>query len=159
MEAGVLAGEYRGRLLELLLEKGIRWEQELWEHPIESKRLGICGRVDLVLVADGEAIVVETKLSTIRRNLKHSPGLIAQVAAYAMAVEESLRLPVERAIIYSVEEDRLYELAIGPLQRTLALRAVEELWKLLQNPEPPCTPQRLWRCRVCTYRSVCPCTP
>jgi len=158
MEAGVLAGEYRGKLLDLLRREGFEWEQELWEHPVESRRLGVCGRVDLILVLDGEAVVVEAKLS-IGGRLKRSPDLVAQVAAYAMAVEESLRLPVRRAIIYSVEENRLYRLAIGPLQRTLALRAVEELWRLLQSPEPPCTPQRLWRCRVCMYRSVCPCTP
>ena len=158
MEAGVLAGEYRGRLLELLLEKGFEWEQELWEHPVESKRLGVCGRVDLVLVVGGEAVVVEAKLSASERSLKCDPGLVAQVAAYAIAVEESLRLPARRAIIYSIEEDRLYELAIGPLQRMLAVRAAEELWKLLRSPEPPCTPQRLWRCRVCMYRGECPCT-
>jgi len=158
MEAGVVAGEYRGRLLELLAGEGLEWSQELWEHPVESKRLGVCGRVDLVQLMDGEAVVVEAKLSTTKHRLRRDPGVVAQVAAYAIAVEETLALPVRRAIIYSVEEDRLYRLEVGPVQRMLGVRAAEELWRLLQSPEPLCAPQRPWRCRLCRYRSECPCT-
>ena len=152
-------GVPRDRLVELLEKRHVVREL-LWEHPVYSRRLGIGGRADLVAVTDRDAlVVVEAKLSpTSRRALRgRDRRLVAQLAAYAIAAEETLRLPLEASYLYSVEADKLYEVRITPHLRSLVEHAAKALREMLERGEPPSNvvvPRR--RCRVCAYRHTCP---
>jgi CRISPR-associated exonuclease Cas4 len=149
----------RGRLAELL-EQRHRLRELLWEHPVASHRLRVAGRADLVAVTTGDTLVVaEAKLSPAsRRGLKtRDRRLAVQLAAYAIAAEETLRMPLEAAYIYSTEADRLIPVPVTPSLRRLAAYAAERLHEMLAtgNPPPPGEAERR-RCSACSYRSVCP---
>ncbi|WP_317896082.1 CRISPR-associated protein Cas4 [Pyrofollis japonicus] len=149
----------RDRIVELLEERH-RVHELLWEHPVVSRRLRLGGRVDLVAITVNDAVVVvEAKLSkTSRRALRgRDKRLLIQLAAYAIAAEEALRLPLEAAYVYSTEVDKLIEAKITPLLRRLVEHAAKELRRMLLEAKPPETVRtNRRRCRVCSYRHVCP---
>jgi len=150
----------RGRLAELVGERHVV-EELLWEHPVESRRLGLRGRADLVaLTAAGGPVVVEAKLSPVPRAAARGRGLGAavQLAAYVVAVEETLGAPVEASYIYSVEADRLVEVRVGPGLRRLVEHAAGELREAVALGRPPAAvgAARGRRCRACGYRRGCP---
>ena len=149
----------RERLVELLEKRHVVREL-LWEHPVYSRRLGIGGRADLVAVTDRDTlVVVEAKLSAVSNRALHGKDkrLAVQLAAYAIAAEEALRIPLETSYLYSVEADRLYEIRVTPHLRSLVEHAANALREMLRRGEPPSNivvPHR--RCRVCAYRHTCP---
>ena len=149
----------RGRIVELLEERH-RLRELLWEHPVASRRLGLQGRADLVaLTVDGGLVVVEAKLPRLsrRRLWGRDRRLAVQLAAYAVAAEETLGAPLEAAYLYSVEGDRLVEVRVSPRLRRLVEHAARELHGMLERGEPPGRANvPRWRCRLCSYRGVCP---
>ncbi len=151
------ASRARGEVSRLVSERH-EVVEELWEHPVESRRLGVRGRVDYIAVTAAETLVlVEVKLQSLsRRSLLRSPWLRAQLAAYTVAAEETLGMPLEASYIYSVEAQRLIEYRVTQVDRRLAAHAAEELWRMLREgpPQHPRVPP--WRCRGCGYRRLCP---
>jgi len=158
MAAGGLDGDRRGRLLELLERERVEAREMLWEQPVESRRLGVAGRADLIVVTPRDTlVVVEAKLHATRRGLSTRQLHIAvQLAAYTIAAEESLAMPAEASMVYSVEDNRLIRLRIGPRLRRRVEHAARELQRALEEEAPPPAVARPWRCRVCSYRSICP---
>ena len=124
-----------------------------------STRLRIAGRVDYLAVTTGNRIViVEAKLAQLtRRKLARSQHLRAQLAAYTIAAEETLKLPLEAAYIYTTENGALIPVTVTPRDRMLVEHAAKTLHQALERGEPPHTPPPpAWKCRVCSYRSICP---
>lgn len=158
MQAGGLTGEHRAELVERLEEAGLKAREMLWEQPVRSRRLGLAGRVDLVAVTPNDTlVVVEAKLHATRRSLQaRALHVIAQLAAYTIAAEETLAMPSEKTLVYSIETGRLIEARITPRHRRLVEEAARELRRILETGAPPWTRPRRSRCRVCSYRSICP---
>ncbi len=160
MEEGGLSGWSREALLNTLSKHEKLDEAQLyWELPVYSKRLNISGRVDLVLEYDSEAVIVEAKLAVTKTMLRRrGVHIIAQLAAYTIAAEETLGKPVARTYIYSVESNELIRVKIGPQHRTLVEEAVKTLKDIASGRIDPRTlpkPPRI-KCSVCSYRSICP---
>ena len=158
MQAGGLTGEQRAELVKRLEEARVEAQELLWEQPVQSRRLGLAGRVDLVAVTPRETlVVVEAKLNVSRRGLhSRAQHILAQLAAYTIAAEETLAMPSEKTLVYATETTRLIEVRITPRHRRLVEEAVRELWRILETGIPPWTRPRRSRCRACSYRSVCP---
>jgi len=158
MMAGAETTE-RDKLVELL-ETRHRLREIYWELMVRSNRLGIIGRADLVATTSNDRIVVaEVKLSPIsKKKLRTRDMRIAiQLAAYSIAAEETLRLPLEKAYVYSVEAASLIEIPITPHLRRLVEQASIELHKMIETQSPPQIVRPSPRkCRVCSYRRVCP---
>ncbi|OWJ54417.1 CRISPR-associated protein Cas4 [Pyrodictium delaneyi] len=158
MQSGGLTGEQRAELVERLEEARIEVQELLWEQPVQSRRLGLVGRVDLVAVTPRETlVVVEAKLSVSRRSLySRAQHILAQLAAYTIAAEETLAMPSEKTLVYATEAARLIEVRITPRHRRLVEEAARELWRILETGITPWTRPRRSRCRACSYRGVCP---
>jgi CRISPR-associated exonuclease Cas4 len=159
METGKeLQNTARQRLLELL-EQRHELVEILWEYPVESKRLRLRGRADLVATtAQDTAIVAEIKLQPItRRSLRARNKHVAiQLTAYAIAAEETLHKPVTTTYIYSIEAQTLTQLTPTPQLRSLVEKAANNLHKAItQNKEPAPTPSRK-HCTTCEYNTICP---
>ena len=132
--------------------------EAFWEYPVRSQRLGVAGRVDLVAVTEaGGLVVVDVKLPRLTRRGLWARGRrwAVQLAAYAMAAEETLGLPLEAAYIYSIEAEALVEVRIGPQLRRLAEDAAKQLREALQKGEPPRAQPSKRKCRICSYNSIC----
>lgn len=160
MQSGGLTGGQRAELVEKLEEARIEAQELLWEQPVKSLRLGLAGRVDLIAVTPGETlVVVEAKLNASRRSLhSRAQHILAQLAAYTIAAEETLAMPSEKTLVYATETARLIEVRITPRHRRLVEEAARELWRILETGIPPWIRPRRSRCRTCSYRGICPST-
>jgi CRISPR-associated exonuclease Cas4 len=85
---------------------------------LRSERLGLSGRLDLLIVREGEAIPVEFKNSTAGLALQHK----YQLAAYALLVEELTERSVRRAFVYYIPKRAAQEVAITPAMRAYTRR-------------------------------------
>lgn len=129
-------------------------EAERW---VESQRLGLRGRIDAVAVCPGEAVPIEIKLRSspvaVKRFALHH---IAQIVAYSIAAEETLKLPVYRALVVSIEPETVFELRITPALREYTYRLSRELRRVIDSEGLPRPTSFRSRCRVCFYRRFCP---
>ena len=158
METGKqLQGMHRAKIIELL-EKHHAIREALWEHPVASKRLGLAGRIDLAAITTKETIIVlDMKLAptTKKKLLTRDKHIAAQLAAYAIAAEETLRKPLEKAYIYTIENQELVELKMTPMLRGLVEHAATQLHRINQGHQPAPTPSKR-RCATCEYNTICP---
>ncbi|MEM4681573.1 MAG: CRISPR-associated protein Cas4, partial [Acidilobaceae archaeon] len=97
-----------------LRRKGIDGEF-LWSVPVESKKLNVRGIADLVIVNGFRAKLVEVKLETSRRNLwKKYRHHVVQAVAYAIAVEETLKVVVDEITIVPLEKEGIVRIKLTP---------------------------------------------
>jgi len=159
METGKqLQGMHRAKIIELL-ENHHAIRETLWEHPVASKRLGLTGRIDLAAITTKDTIIVlDVKLAptTRKKLLTRDKHTAAQLAAYAVAAEETLRKPLETAYIYTIENQELVELKITPTLRRLVEHAATQLHRIIkQGHQPAPTPSKR-KCATCEYNTICP---
>jgi hypothetical protein len=62
---------------------------------------------------------------------------LVQVIAYAVAVEETFKKPVWRALIVSSEGSAAFEIRVGPVLREHVYRLVKELWRVVEEERLP----------------------
>jgi CRISPR/Cas system-associated exonuclease Cas4 (RecB family) len=62
---------------------------------------------------------------------------LVQVIAYAVAVEETFKKPVWRALIVSSEGSAAFEIRVGPVLRERVYRLVKELWRVVEEERLP----------------------
>ncbi len=118
---------------------------------LRSRRLGLSGRLDLLIATDTACFPVDFKDTEgpVRRNHR------MQLAAYALLAEEGLRLPAPSGFIYRVPDKDLAAVDIRQEDRTFAERAIADIRRSVVTesiPEP--TPVRN-RCTACEFRNYC----
>lgn len=116
-----------------------------------SRRLGLRGRVDLVIQTAQELIPVDYKLT------ENAPGVHfrLQLAAYGLMLAESELLPVRRGFIYAIPLRQAQEVRFtGPLMRQVEIltEAMRQMVALERIPAPP---PRRGRCQACEFRRFC----
>ncbi|MEM1873850.1 MAG: CRISPR-associated protein Cas4, partial [Acidilobaceae archaeon] len=131
----------------------------------KSRKLGVHGVVDLVVLNGSRAKAVEVKLQTSRRGLwKRLRHHLVQAAAYAIAVEETLRVVVDEAIVIGLEKGGAARVKTTPAVRSYVAAVAEEVRRLAQSETRPRPTAERAKCRACFYRKVCratleePCT-
>ena len=153
MKAGRLDGNTRAKLLQQLARRRITGEEH-WEQEVISRRLGLRGRIDLLIDHGDTLTIIEAKLTLPGRSKQ--AHIKAQLAAYMIAAEETYRKPVLRTLLYLIERDKLVEARITPHHRTMAENAAKNLWRMLTHGCTTQQPARRIRCRTCAYREICP---
>jgi len=147
VEAAVEAMEKRRGLRRYGLDAGER-RFSVW---LDSPRLGLSGRPDLLIVAKTDCYPIDFKDTQggVRRNHR------GQLAAYAILAEETLRLRVPAGFVYLVPSRELVRVDLGKHERAEVLAAIEEIRGFVRAekmPEP--TPVRA-RCVGCEFRNYC----
>ena len=159
MQTGTETQSMHRSILVEILEKRHKIHEYLWEHPVESKRLGLRGRIDLVATTTSQRIIiVDIKLYTgdAKRLITRDKHIAAQLAAYAIAAEETLHHSLEAAYIYSIEREKLYQVPITPRLRRLVEHAAKNIHKALETNKPPPPMPSKRRCNTCRYKTICP---
>lgn len=119
--------------------------------PVASERLGLRGKIDLVIETAEEWIPVDYK-QTERRVGGH---IRLQIAAYGIMLEETVGVPVRRGMVYSLLSRRVEEVSLTPrLRREVEERvaAMREMVERERMPEPPAS---LRACVDCEFRRFC----
>lgn len=147
VEAAVEAMEKRRGFRRYGLKRGER-RFGAW---VTSKRLGLTGKLDLLIVTDDACYPVDFKDTDggVRRNHR------IQLVAYALMVEESLGRTVPAAFVYLVPSKELIRIEISEDLRQEVISAVGEIRDFVHDermPEP--APVRA-RCVGCEFRNYC----
>ncbi len=138
-------------------EQGIQGEVRV-EVPIRSRNLGIVGRVDAVVVNGGRATIIETKLSIGNRKKLYTRynHILAQAMAYAIAVEEAMRVTVDKIIIINQERKTAITIKPTPSMKIWIKRTIQDMKEHIQNQELPPKTTNKAKCKACHFKNICP---
>ncbi len=129
--------------------EGVRREFDV---PLSSERLGLSGRMDMVMVLPNEVCPVEYKDSLGPVGLHHK----YQLAAYALLAEERWGKPARRVFVYWIPLRRATEVVITGAMRRYAVRLLNEIRRMLEDDLRPAPTGRRARCVDCEFRRYCP---
>jgi len=147
IEAAVQAMEKRRGFHRYGLEKGER-RFGAWLH---SPVLGMAGKLDLLVVTQEAAYPVDFK--DTEGGVRHNHR--AQLAAYAMLVEENLRRPVPRTFVYLVPTRQLVSVSVGAKEREEVVRALAEMRQAIREENMPGPAPVRAKCIACEFRNYC----
>ena len=118
---------------------------------LESKRLGLKGKLDLLNASPGGYFPVDFKYSKSRPHRSHG----FQLAGYALLVEEAYETEVETGFIYllPIEEVVAVDLTRRLKEETVARLSAIRLM-ITEGILPPSTEFRN-RCQDCEFRNYC----
>lgn len=152
MEAGREAGEvevHREKRRSLRVY-GLQEGERLFDVWVSSRRLGLRGRVDMVIRREEEAIPVDYKLS--RRMGKH---VRLQLAAYGMMLEEQWEVPVRRGFLYSLVQRRAEEIRLTARLRQEVEKLTAAMQAMLRQERMPPPASQRGKCVSCEFRRFC----
>lgn len=139
--------EKRRKLREYGLAEGRRRFQ-VW---LTATRLGVSGRVDLMIETPHGIFPVDFKDTRARVQHNHH----VQLCAYALLIEERIGRPVSHGFIYRVPRNDVTPVEMTEALRAETLRAIDEVRDMvLAERMPPATSVR-GRCADCEYRNYC----
>lgn len=118
---------------------------------LNSPALGLSGKLDLLIVTPEACYPVDFKYTRDRPRRNH----VMQLAAYALLVEDAMRVPVPMAFVYLTPSDQLVRINVTDLLKRLVHARLASIRQMVQEailPEP--TPARA-RCEECEFRNYC----
>jgi CRISPR-associated exonuclease Cas4 len=117
-----------------------------------SKRYGLSGRPDFVLLVGDEHVPVELKTGRVPRGPLFSH--ILQVAAYCVLLEEEFGKPPPHGIIRygQVENEVEYDEGL----KELVLNKIAEMRRLMKTGNAHRNHNKPGKCKNCSRRAVCP---
>ncbi len=118
---------------------------------ITSTRLGVRGRIDLVVRRRDEIIPIDYKDSPGRAG-RHFQ---VQLAAYGLLLEEETGLAAHRGFLYFIPSRRSFAVTLGDDLKDAAREAIEAIRTMIARESMPSpTPWRR-RCTVCEFHRFC----
>lgn len=115
-----------------------------------ARRLGICGKADVIEEKEGELYPIEHKKG--RRGEWRNDAL--QLCAQALCLEEMKGKPVARGYIYYATTGRRQEVEFTPELRQQTIDTIAAVRKLIESGERPPNPYTP-RCKGCSLYDIC----
>ncbi len=120
----------------------------VWLH---SERLGLSGKLDLLILTPNACFPVDFKDTEGGPRRNHR----LQLAAYALLAEEAFGRPAPDGFIFIVPDKRVVALGLGEEDRDEVRHALAPMRRMIEREElPPPTPVRA-RCQACEFRNYC----
>ncbi|CCO07703.1 CRISPR-associated protein Cas4 [Desulforamulus hydrothermalis] len=116
-----------------------------------SARLGLEGRLDMLILADGEIFPVEFKYTRGGPSLNHK----YQLMAYAMLLEDTYNKPVRYGFLHLHPEGNILPVEITPNGRLFIKDIMEKIRTLVSQERMPSPTYGRARCVDCEYRNFC----
>ena len=136
---------------------GLQRGQRSFDVLLISERLGLSGKVDMVIRVPAEnGSVVEV----IPVEYKHSPGragrhLFLQLTAYALMLEEMAEGMVRRGFLYFIPSRQAREVPITPNLRGEVIGQLQAMREMVERERMPEPPRRRAHCVICEFRRFC----
>lgn len=153
MEQGKIAEERidqlekRRKLREYRLEEGSR-KFHVW---MSSKRLGLSGKLDLLIDSPEGLFPVDFKMTTGRPHKNH----LFQLCGYALLLEDQYGREVSKGFVYLIPHDDAVVFDLTEAVKSETERMIDEMRRMIEEEKmPPPTPVRN-RCADCEYRNFC----
>lgn len=169
MQAGAAAGQKtealehrRGLRAYGLSEAGPNPPAREFDVWLESERLRLRGRLDMLIVAGAELIPVDYKDSEDpMAGGRRAGGRQAQynwqvqLAAYALLLEETRGATISRGFIYYIPARRARPVALTPELKAEVRSLVDQMEEVVRREWMPAPTPHRERCRACEYRRFC----
>jgi CRISPR-associated exonuclease Cas4 len=139
--------ESRRQLREYGLAEGTR-EFQVW---LSSPRLGLSGRLDLMITTQRGVFPVDFKDTLDRVHHNHH----VQLCAYALLIEDVLARPVPAGFVYRVPRNDMVIVEITAELREETHRHIEAIRQMIVEERMPPPTARRARCTDCEYRNYC----
>jgi len=139
--------EKRRGLSKYGLETGTR-RFHLW---VQSEKLGMAGRIDMLIETAEALFPVDFKLTLGGVHKNHE----LQLCAYGMILEEIYGKPSPRGFVYLIPKKEALEVVFTEELRQQTAAAIESCRRMIETETlPPPTPVSA-RCQECEYRNYC----
>jgi CRISPR-associated exonuclease Cas4 len=115
-----------------------------------ARRLGICGKADVIEEKDGELYPIEHKKG--RRGEWHNDAL--QLCAQALCLEEMNGKPIPKGYVYYAATGRRQEMEFSPELRQQTINTIAAVRGLIESGERPPNPYTP-RCKGCSLYDIC----
>ncbi len=152
MNAGVRAHEREQQKAKrrTLSAYGLSEGERHFDVHVESARLGLIGEIDEVVIAPDEVLVIDYKLSKqVSTNFKH------QLVAYAMLLEESWQVTIQRGFIYLIQSRQVEALKITAALRQQVEAIVADIHRIVETELMPLPAKNERQCVTCKHRRFC----
>ncbi len=124
---------------------------------IDSPRLGLSGRIDLVIETDDNPTGVEELIPVEYKHSRRETGAHwkRQLAAYALLLEDVWGETVQRGFVYRLPLRRATEVAITGQLRKAIHETVAEMRAMVERQAMPKPPKSRRPCVECEFRRFC----
>jgi CRISPR-associated exonuclease Cas4 len=139
--------ESRRQLREYGLAEGTR-KFQVW---LSSQRLGLSGRLDLMITTAQGVFPVDFKDTLDRVHHNHH----VQLCAYALLIEDVLVQPVPAGFVYRVPRNDVVVVEITAELRQETHQHIEAIRQMIGEERMPPPTARRARCTDCEYRNYC----
>lgn len=154
MEEGVLMHERAGELerRRTLRAYGLADGARRFGVELASERLGVRGKLDMLIERQFETVPVEFKHAHAARQTNHR----YQLTMYALLLDELGAKPVRRGFLfYLLDGGAVEEVVVTEGMRRFVSRTLSEMRALATTEAMPQGTRRLGRCRACEYLHFC----
>lgn len=118
---------------------------------LESKRLGLSGKLDLLIISSQGHFPVDFKYSRGRPHRNH----LFQLAGYALLVEEAYQTHVETGFVYLLPIQEVVAVSLSEGLKQEAMSRLTAMRTMIEEQLlPPATAVRS-RCEDCEFRNYC----
>ncbi len=146
-EAEIDKLEKRRKLREYRLADGER-RFHVW---LSSRRIGLSGKIDLLIDSPEGLFPVDFKLTTGRPHKNH----VAQLCGYALLLEDCYDREVTKGFVYLMPTNDAVVFDLTPERMKETRDVISEIRQMIEKEQMPApTPVRN-RCTDCEYRNYC----
>jgi CRISPR-associated exonuclease Cas4 len=153
MEHGHAAEEAIDRLEKRrkLTEVGLRDGKRRFHVWCKSDRLGLTGKLDLLIEAEAELFPVDFKDSEQALHPNH----IVQLCGYALLLEDEYQIPVNRGFIFFIPTEEIVAVELTSERKQHAFALLGQIRGCIQRESLPEPTEVRTRCEGCEYRNYC----
>jgi CRISPR-associated exonuclease Cas4 len=139
---------------------GLQTGERLFDVWLESEALGLCGRLDMLIITPDERIPVDYKNTDLPDPAPSGAEPLYvdwqwQLAAYALLVAEQPGAEVRRGFIYSVPARRATQVDFTPLLAAQVKVQIARITYIVEREAMPDPTPHSARCAACEYRRFC----
>jgi CRISPR-associated exonuclease Cas4 len=139
--------EKRRKLTEFALAEGKR----IFHFWCSSEKLGLSGRLDLVIDSPEGLFPVDFKMSEQRVHRNH----ITQLCGYALLLEERFNRSIECGFIFLVPREEIVPIDLTAERKLAALEMLTQMRQSIDLQLTPAPTAVRSRCDECEYRNYC----
>lgn len=118
---------------------------------LESKRLGLSGKLDLLIISSQGYFPVDFKYSRGRPHRNH----LFQLAGYALLVEEAFQTHVETGFVYLLPIQEVVAVSLTEGLKQEALSRLTTMRTMIDEQFLPQATEVRSRCEDCEFRNYC----
>ena len=118
---------------------------------VGSRRLGLSGRLDLLIETDSAYYPVDFKFTRGKPQQNH----LFQLGGYALILEDRGDKPVERGFVYLITQKDAAVFDLTPDLKGACLETLENIRRMIREEQFPEAPSRRAKCADCEYRNYC----